>query len=220
MKPLWNYYNKSVFFTLIVLIYLLIVPTHIIHAASITVDATCSLSDAITAANTDTATGGCPAGSLHDTIIFTSNINRSDLPADFRIALFDPERSLAPGNSTLTIEGGGYTLDAQNSYLWLGVDGYHGNRSLTVNNLTMVNQANLHVSRDSSLTVNSSTFTGSYINANLQGRATINNSTFSGNSLTPALNMYGSSVTVTGSTFTRNTASAIVNNSGSLTVFQ
>ena len=32
-------------------------------AATITVDGTCTLADAITAANTDTATGSCSAGS-------------------------------------------------------------------------------------------------------------------------------------------------------------
>ena len=37
-------------------------PSPEVHAASITVNASCSLSDAITAANTDTATGGCAAG--------------------------------------------------------------------------------------------------------------------------------------------------------------
>src|SRR5262245_33928290 len=38
------------------------------HAATITVNNSCTLVDAITAANTDTATGGCPAGSGEDTI--------------------------------------------------------------------------------------------------------------------------------------------------------
>lgn len=37
-------------------------------AADINVDGTCTLVDAITAANNDTATGGCPAGSGADTI--------------------------------------------------------------------------------------------------------------------------------------------------------
>src|SRR5262245_56660682 len=38
-------------------------------AATISVTDTCTLVDAITAANTDTATGACPAGSGADTII-------------------------------------------------------------------------------------------------------------------------------------------------------
>jgi hypothetical protein len=38
-------------------------------AATITVSGGCSLINAITAANLDTATGGCPAGSGADTIV-------------------------------------------------------------------------------------------------------------------------------------------------------
>ena len=38
-------------------------------AATIPVGGACTLVDAITAANTDTATGGCPAGSGADTIV-------------------------------------------------------------------------------------------------------------------------------------------------------
>ena len=38
-------------------------------AATIPVSASCTLINAITAANTDTATGGCPAGSGADTIV-------------------------------------------------------------------------------------------------------------------------------------------------------
>jgi hypothetical protein len=40
-----------------------------VQAATIPVGGACTLVDAITAANTDTATGGCPAGSGADTII-------------------------------------------------------------------------------------------------------------------------------------------------------
>ena len=38
-------------------------------AATIPVNASCTLINAITAANTDTATGGCPAGNGADTIV-------------------------------------------------------------------------------------------------------------------------------------------------------
>jgi hypothetical protein len=40
-----------------------------VQAATIPVGGACTLVDAITAANTDTATGGCPAGSGADTIL-------------------------------------------------------------------------------------------------------------------------------------------------------
>ena len=44
------------------------------QAVSITVNATCTLANAITAANTDTATGGCAAGSGADTITLSADI--------------------------------------------------------------------------------------------------------------------------------------------------
>lgn len=66
-------------------------------------DGICTLADAITAANTDTATGGCPAGSGDDTII---------LQTDVTLAAALPEIT-----SSITIEGQGYTIDA-NSGDW------------------------------------------------------------------------------------------------------
>jgi hypothetical protein len=44
------------------------------QAASITVSGSCTLVDAISAANSDTATGGCAAGSGADTIILSDNV--------------------------------------------------------------------------------------------------------------------------------------------------
>ena len=61
-------------------------------------NATCSLGDAIKAANTDMAVGGCNAGSGADTITLTANI------------LMDG--ALPYINSTITLEGGGFTIDA------------------------------------------------------------------------------------------------------------
>ena len=72
------------------------------QAASIDVDAYCGLSDAIRAANTDTAHGGCMAGDGADTI---------NLRADIRLTGPLPEI-----NSTVTINGGGHTLDGGGSY--------------------------------------------------------------------------------------------------------
>ena len=74
-------------------------------AASITVDKTadddtngsCTLWDAITAANTDTATNGCAAGSGADTITLAVNITlTADLPYI---------------TSDITIEGADYDVD-------------------------------------------------------------------------------------------------------------
>lgn len=57
---------------------------------------TCTLADALTAANNDTATGGCPAGSGADVLELT---NQVDLTA-----------ALPSITSTITIEGNGHTI--------------------------------------------------------------------------------------------------------------
>ena len=79
----------------------------------------CTLWDAITAANTDTATNGCPAGNGADTITLTVNIT---------LAAVLPEIT-----TEITIEGAGYDIDGNDQYQIFRVDG--GN--LTVNNITL-----------------------------------------------------------------------------------
>ena len=59
----WQNWRQFSLILLVVFSGMLIHPGAPVHAADITVNATCSLADAITAANTDTATGDCPAGS-------------------------------------------------------------------------------------------------------------------------------------------------------------
>ncbi|MEM6454550.1 MAG: choice-of-anchor Q domain-containing protein [Acidobacteriota bacterium] len=63
----------------------------LLDAATITVDGvTCTLGDAIVAANTDAAVGGCPAGDAgHDTIV---------LDADVTLAAADPRSTLFTGS--------------------------------------------------------------------------------------------------------------------------
>ena len=59
----------------VTLVLLLILPQPL-YPATITVDeTTCTLVDAITAANTDTAVGGCTAGSGADTIDLTTSVS-------------------------------------------------------------------------------------------------------------------------------------------------
>jgi len=61
-------------------------------AGGITVSGACTLTDAITAANNDTATGGCPAGSGADTITLTADVNLTS--------------ALPTITSEITLEGG------------------------------------------------------------------------------------------------------------------
>jgi hypothetical protein len=77
------------------------------QAATITVNSSCTLVDAITAANTDTATGGCPAGNGADTIV---------LPAGSQQILSGANNSnygptgLPVISSTITIAGNRSTI--------------------------------------------------------------------------------------------------------------
>ena len=87
-------------------------PPQTVYAAGITVNGdgtvgTCSLADAITSANTDTATGYCPAGSDADTITLTVDVTlAAALPA---VA------------SDITIEGGGHTIHGDDTFTVLTV---------------------------------------------------------------------------------------------------
>ena len=84
-----------------------------VRAASITVNANCSLPHAIIAANTDRAAGGCPAGSGADTIRLTYSTNLHDRGF---CAVFgcDKQRTAFPKGlevtSEITIEGNGYSI--------------------------------------------------------------------------------------------------------------
>ena len=67
------------FLTIVIFALIFIVrPVPGVRAASITVNDTCSLKNAITAANTNTATGGCAAGSGADTITLSSDVEVLD----------------------------------------------------------------------------------------------------------------------------------------------
>ena len=92
-----------------------------VHAADIDVGASCSLADAITAANMNAAVGGCPAGDGADTISLTGDITLLEaLPAIV---------------SDLTIEGNGNTVRGGFGYRIFHVtDG-----NVTLNRLTLSN---------------------------------------------------------------------------------
>ncbi|MCY4246894.1 MAG: hypothetical protein OXE95_04870 [Chloroflexi bacterium] len=89
------------------------------QADSIEVDAYCSLSDAIRAANSDAARGGCPAGDGADTI---------SLSADIRLT-----GPLPAINSEITINGRNHTIDGGTNYRIFDMN----SGSATINNLSM-----------------------------------------------------------------------------------
>jgi hypothetical protein len=82
----------------------LLVLSHPLWAATIIVDeTTCTLVDAITAANTDTAIGGCTAGSGADTIELTTDVTLTDVN--------NGSNGLPVVESEISVSGGGFTIE-------------------------------------------------------------------------------------------------------------
>lgn len=153
------------------------------QAATITVDGTCTLADAITAANNDAASGNCPAGSGPDTI---------DMQVDATLA-----SALPAITSEITLEGNGYTIDGNGSLHVLEVNG----GDLTLNHATITGGAADHHTSVSQLY---RTGGGIY---NYGGTVTINSSTISGNSAVYGggiFNYAGATLTINNSTISNN----------------
>ena len=173
------------------------------QAAAITVNSTCSLADAITAANTDTATGGCPAGSGADTITLTGNVT---------LGAALPEIS-----SDITVDGtsSNFSIDGDDSYRIFNVS---AGGDLTVNRLSLKNgradQGPAIYSRDavnavinisnSTISNNQVADTGAGFAVTLvNGSLNISNSSFNDNQ-NGAIFANGSSVTISNSSFSNN----------------
>ena len=136
-----------------------------VYAADITLSSSCSLADAIIAANHDRPEGGCPAGRGADAIALTQDITlRDELPVI---------------TSAITIEGNGYTISGDNRYRIF----YNDGGALTINNLTMTKgyvEGDLIRNTDENLRNATANPIGGAI-VNWQGTVTISNSTFSDN---------------------------------------
>ena len=187
------------------------------QAASITVDeTTCTLSNAITSANDDTATGGCAAGSGADTITLATDVTLS--------------AALPNITSTITVEGGGHFISGNNDSNVGSVLYNSGN--LTLNKTTVkegIADAGGGIHNEGTLTLKNSTVSnntgafggGIYSFGNATIIVTITNSTVSNNTASFS-NPYGGGIynegtllNITNSTVSGNTASstAISNNS-------
>lgn len=194
------------------------------RAESISVDAYCSLSAAIRAANSDSAKGGCPAGGGADTITLSGDIQ-----------LTGP---LPEINSEITINGGGYTIDGVTNYRIFDIN----SGALTINNLIMTrgnagggNGGALRA-RNSDLILNQVEISGSksgdsggglYFNGPTKSLAIINSS-LSGNQTSGSktgrgggLYVLANSAAIIGSGFDNNTAvttGGAIHNDGVLTI--
>ena len=142
----------------------------------------CTLNDAIYNANTDTATGGCPAGSGADTIILNSDVTLSI--------------SLQDITSEITINGNGNFVSGNNGRRVFAI-GSGGN--VTINRLTIRN------GRDPSGNAGGIRVHGS-------GVLTLNDSTVRDNSTTGGNRVNAGGISVQGSATATINRSAIHNN--------
>ena len=174
-----------IFVSIVAICFWAVLPAKV-YAAVITVDSNCSLTHAITAANSDEATGDCPAGSGADTITLTGNVT---LTAPLPVI-----------ESDITIEGNGYTISGNERHqiFWVEVDG-----ALTIQNMTL---ADGRGADDDDLFDEDLLIGGAIVN---WGILTINESVLTGNSADwggAILNLGAASVTINDSTFIYNSA--------------
>jgi len=174
---------------------LLLLPS--VYAAEITLNSRCSLADAILAANSDRAQGGCPAGNGADTIILSRDITL--------------DGGLPKITSDITIQGGGYTISGDNQYRIFFNEG----GTLIIHDLVMIkgsaeSEGGLITNSDGSLKADTANPVGGAI-ANW-GTLIISSSSFSNNSAHwgggAIYNEYDGEVSISNSTFSDNSASA------------
>jgi hypothetical protein len=227
-------------FTLAFLFALLsgLVPSTVARAATIATDGTnCTLVDAITAANTDTAVGGCAAGSGADIITLAG--------------VYTLTAALPAITSAITIEGNGATIQRASSAPQFQFFVVAKGSSLTLNRVTLTGGsvpgfgAGGAIYNLGTLTVNNSVITGNrawtrggiYNNGgtatlnsvvvsnntadnggggigNVHGSVTVVNSTISGNTSPGAagISNYGGTLTIINSTISGNSGIGIENN--------
>ncbi len=165
-------------------------------ANTITIGSGCTLVDAVTAANSDTATGSCPAGSGADTIVLAA-------AATYTLNSAQPGGDPAAGytalplvTSTITITGNSATIAASGAFRLFAVI---SSGDLTLNSVTLSGGSDSSLSGGGAVMVYGGSFTA-------------NNSTFSHNTAKyggaiSALD--GGSATLSGSTVSNNIATEL-----------
>ncbi len=178
-------------------------------AANIIADGnTCSLVDAITAANTNSATGGCIAGNSDDVI---------ELPANSNVTL---NTALPDINTNVTINGNNSSISRDGAAPAFPIINIVSQASVTLNNLTISNGldnnnygAGVRVF-DAQVVINDSTIEnniGGAVNITRSIDSEINNSTIINNSSAPLSNFYNGGLTLNSGSLTI-TNSTISNN--------
>ena len=137
-----------------------------VYAADITLSSSCSLADAIIAANNDRAEGDCPAGRGADIIALTRDITL--------------DGGLPKITSDIAIEGNGYTISGDHRYRMF----YNDGGALTIKDLTMTKgyvEADLIRNEDGTFKASTANSIGGAI-YNVNGTLSISDSSFSHNS--------------------------------------
>jgi hypothetical protein len=216
------------------------------QAATIPVSAGCTLVDAITAANTDTAMGGCPAGSGADTIVLAAGSTQTLTAVNN--TTYGPT-GLPVISSVITIAGQGSTIVRDSGAPEFRLLAVHSIGDLTLQETTVSGgRAPIKVASSNSYyygggvanyggtlkVVNSrivgNVISGTYTNnrfgggvANASGTLTLSGSTIAENSSGVATS--GGTVTITNSTISDNRttsiyggAGGVVNSSGTVTI--
>lgn len=194
---------------LLALLALLLAPT--LNAATITVSGTCTLVDAIIAAETDAASGNCVAGAGNDDIVLTTNVV---LAVARGTTGFEPT-GLPSITTSISIHGNGHSISrdpaapdfmlmavASTGILLLdtvtlsggsgtGAGAIENAGNLTLHNSTIANNHGQNcggIVNENTLSVTSSLFVGNSSSGNAgaifnySGTATLTNTTISGNS--------------------------------------
>jgi CSLREA domain-containing protein len=233
--------QKSLYVFLCLSLMIVLVGVQPAYAASITVTTTadenntgasCSLREAITAANNNAAYGGCAAGSGTDTIT---------LPA----GTYTLSSELPAVTSTIIINGNGASNTIIQANANPGLSGYriltvNSGGNLTLNSLTAKNGYlstgnGSGIYNSGTLTITNSAFSGNVaftgngggVYNDLNATLVITNSTFSANSSGTSgggvNNIFGATTTITNSTFSGNSSGVSgvgggVNNAGTITI--
>ena len=204
-------------------------------AATINVDGTsCTLIDAVTAANNDAPAGGCTAGSGADTLVLPAGSTHT-LTAVNNYSYSYDSTGLPRVTSAITIAGNGSTITRDPGAPQFRILEVAENGHLTLQEITVSGGANTSLygrggglQNSGILTLTNSTVsgnsTGQYGNGggvSNTGTLTLTNSTVSGNSASSGGGVAGSGVlTLTNSTVSGNSASSGggVHNNGTLTL--
>jgi hypothetical protein len=181
-------------------------------AATINVGGSCTLVDAITAANNNAATGGCTAGSGADTLVLPANstqtlttVNNTSLPAT----------GLPVIGSIITMAGNGSTIRRDPGAPDFRIFAVSSSGSLTLQRTTVSGGRAIApfgggagVFSQGTLTLNNSTISrnsgGGVFDAS--GRLSVTNSTISGNSAGAGGGIISYGATITNSTISGNAA--------------